>query len=106
MSWASQQDRMVRRVRDRFAHSTSIAYTCAGHAADSISAIFNEAHEVQEMRDGIPVNTTRPTLFVRIADLAATPVAGDTCVIDSVSYDVTDVQPDGSGMAACFLARA
>jgi hypothetical protein len=54
----------------------------------------------------VAVNTTRPTLFVRIADLSAVPVAGDACVIDSVSYDVTDVQPDGSGMAACFLARA
>ena len=104
--WASDQDRMVRRVRDRFAHSTAIAYTCAGHAADSVSAVFNEAHVVQELQDGVAVNTTRPTLFVRIADLTATPVAGDSCTIDAVSFEVTDVQPDGCGMAACFLARS
>jgi len=96
---------MVKDVRKAF--PKSVAYTLKGAGSSTtITAVFDSAYELTILNsEGVPVNTIQPVLSVRDADLSRAPIIGDTCVIDTISYTIFDVQPDGSGMTRCMLTR-
>ena len=84
-----------------------VTYTGAGQRARVIRAIFNAAHETQDFSDaGEPVSTVQPAIDVRLVDLAQEPLEDDAVVRAGVTYRVTDVQPDGRGMATLLLVEA
>lgn len=101
--WAGALGDLTRAVRDTFPEA--VVYTPAGGDAASITAVFDEAHEAVEFRDGQPVSTVQPTLWARLADLAAAPGPGDTVTLSTSgrTFEVVDVQPDGAGGATLRL---
>lgn len=82
-------------------------YTPAGGAAESVQGIFEaEAEDVLMSSEGVPIVSTAPYISFRIADLSQTPVADDTVVVDSVTYDIDVVRIDGEGGVRCKLLVA
>lgn len=106
MGWAERADRLNRAVRDWFGEA--IAYTPQGGAAVSIVATFNEAAAVVELQAGVPVQSTRPAIMVRLADLATAPRQGDTFVRTSngKAYEVANVELEGEGTARLYALEA
>lgn len=73
--------------------------------AVTIPAIFDSAHfEVSE--DGITaLSSFKPMVQIRTADENGVSLE-DTVSINSVSYSVADVQPDGTGLTVLVLHKA
>ena len=104
--WAAALDRMTDTVRDTF--PTAAVYDPSGSATPFVG-IFDEAHQtVETTGDGPALSTSRPMIEVKLADLAdlgVTPTNRGTLSIGAVTYEIYDVQPDGSGMARLLLTR-
>lgn len=63
-------------------------------------AVFDEAHEFVELQGEVPISTTSPAAFVRLADLpAGAPEQGGLLEVAGRAWRITDVQPDGAGGA-------
>jgi hypothetical protein len=94
-------------VRDTFKESVPVAYTREVGGTSNVDGIWDEAHETVELDpdSGAQVTTTGIAFDVRLADLAFTPHVRDTLVRGGVTYQVMDVQPDGSGFATLPLRR-
>lgn len=105
MTWASALDMLTKTVRDTF--PTKVTYTPEDGSPESITAVFDlAAHVVEVDRDiGLNVDSTVPTLTVRLADLSVTPHVRDRVIIGSTTYEVYRVELDGSGMAALRLTE-
>ena len=106
MSWAGALDRAIKVVRDTFPATAS--YTPeSGITTYTLTGVFDEAYKGTELDSdlGVPVETTRPVLTIRLADLAVTPHVRDAVVVNSTSYTVSNVQVDGSGMARLYLVE-
>lgn len=103
--WTAALDRLTKTVRDTF--PTTVTYTPENGSPESITAVFDISARVVEVdRDtGLNVDSTAPTLTVRLADLSDTPHVRDQAVIGSTTYEVYRVEPDGSGMAALRLTE-
>ena len=104
--WAAAQDRMTDTVRDTFPQAA--VYDPSGSATPFVG-IFDEAHQtVESGGDGPALTTTRPMIEVKLADLAdlgITPHVRASLSIGAVTYEIYDVQPDGSGMARLLLTQ-
>ena len=104
--FAGPLDRMTDTVLAVF--QTAAVYDPAG-AGIAIYGIFDEAHQtVETTGDGPALSTTRPMLEVKLADLAAlgvTPASRKTVSVGATTYEIYDVQPDGSGMARLLLTQ-
>lgn len=86
-----------------------MAYHPSGGATVSIEAVFGRDHALIEIGDGAQVETSRPLLQVRLADLAAlsvTPARGDHFTIDGTTYVVAEVRDDFEGVADIFAEVA
>jgi hypothetical protein len=75
-------------------------------AGETCRAIFDQQYQSIELAGEVPITTTRPVLDVVLDDLTDTPEQGDTVVVNSVTYQVADVQTDGQGGAKLFLRVA
>ena len=104
--WADALDGALDTVRDTFPEAVS--YVLGGGTAQVITGVFDEAHEAHEQEGEVVFSTTRPALGVKLSDLTGTPAQGDRVTLTDSGrvFQVTDVQPDGSGWATLFLARA
>lgn len=102
MAWADYAD--LANVAGRGIFGVAVTYTPQGQAAQSITAIFDNAHEAVEVQAGVPVSSTRPVLNVRLSDLSVTPRIGDTVVVGGTTYEVMDYQPTGNGDARLLLS--
>ncbi len=69
----------------------------------TVYVIFDDAHEVVSEVDG-EVSTTVPQCIGSSSDLTSV-VRGTVVTINSVAYNVIDIQPDGTGMTTLFLSR-
>lgn len=74
-----------------------------------VVGIFDERHSTFTLsgagEGGFETIVPRTTLELRSSDLGFEPLAGDTVMVDGVSYQVTDVQPDSRGASVLFLTR-
>jgi hypothetical protein len=70
-----------------------------------IVAVFDSAGALVDV-GGVLQRTTEPQLGVVLADFTTAPKAGDSVTVDSVAYDVFDVEPDGQGGATLRLRKA
>lgn len=101
---ANLQGIVNRATRDTWGQAVS--YTPQSTSvAESVTAIYDAAHVAVELGGEVPISTTRPMLLVTAADLSVTPSKGDTLVIGSGTFEVTDVQPDSSGSYRLILGR-
>lgn len=106
MAWTDALDAMITTVRDTF--PSSVLYTPEGSSTTyTLTGVFDEAYKGTELdRDyNVPVETTRPTLTIRLADLPVTPHVRDVLTVNSTTYEVSNVQPDGSGMSRLYLVE-
>lgn len=102
-AWAAQLDRMITTVRDTF--PAAVVYDPDGEAL-ALTGVFDEAYRSIELGDaGVPVDTTAPRLTLRLADLSATPEPYDILTVDGQEWQVTGVEPDGSGMVGLRLSE-
>jgi len=72
----------------------------AGGAA-TVRAVFQPARETEDASPGVYA-----VLFVRLADLPASPVRGDEVEIEGVRYKVFDIEADAEGAAVLRLRKA
>lgn len=101
MAWANALDRMARRIRDTFPTSAAYRHGPSG-TPYAVTLVFDEAHRVWDP-DMPGVSTTECIATVRIADLTTPPAAYDRITIASKTFRVSEVRPDGSGMASLLL---
>lgn len=104
MAWDSIADRLVRATTRTFAGSKAITYTPTGGVPVDLSgrSIFTEAHEEQVLDENeVAVQTVKPTLDVRLADLAGPPAENDQVSIAGVLHRVASAELDGEG--GCML---
>lgn len=109
MAWEDTADLVNRAVTSETTFGRSIAYT---HTASGITETIRAPLDtvwLETQGDGEGTQSGVAVLLdVRLADLSAYPVAGnspDTLVHDGTRYKVADVQPDGDGMAALELIK-
>ncbi len=99
--WTAALDRLTSIVRDTF--PTVVVYLPGGEAPGySVTGVYDEAHKVWSP-DQPGVSTTEVLFTVKLSDMQATPKAYDRLTIGSVMFKVTEVRPDGSGMAGLVL---
>ncbi len=84
-------------VKGDFAES--ITYTPNGGAAVSFSAIFDQQYAEIE-----GVDSAAPAVHCLSSDVSNAK-QGDTVVVQSVTYSVISVQPDGTGVVVLILSR-
>lgn len=102
--WGALADMLNVTTRDCLAHDGTITLTPPSGPAESIEALFDEHYTtVGADRDGYPIETTRPMLDVRLADLSATPTHAWSVSVDGQAYEISEVAPDGNGGAKLYL---
>ena len=104
MSWTETVGRMQDDVLDIFAEM--VTYDPKDSAPFQVEADFHRPHELIDLDGAVPVTGTRPFLWVKLSDF---PAGVDPKQQDGVTrsngetYEVSDVQPDGHGMAKLML---
>ena len=73
----------------------------------TLDVIFDNEHVGVDVGDESPVvSGQKPVARVRLSDFLTDPAQGDQIEIDSVDYNVTDIEPDGTGAADLILEVA
>lgn len=73
---------------------------------ETINAVFDSAHEMVTLSDGIPISSMRPVVDYTTADLTVQPAVGEQITVGGITYKITDLQPDGDGMVKAILLKA
>lgn len=96
MTWSDLAAQVQQSCLDTF--GSTVTYTRLGVSSE-ITAIFDAAGVVVSA-DGSAIEGYAPFLGVRLADLPDVRAAhGDTWTVDSETYEVVGVDPDGQGAA-------
>lgn len=96
-------DGVMQKCVDTF--TTVAVYTPFGGAAITINTVFNDPYQEGILLDGAPFQTRLYRLGVRKLDLPAYPSVKDLVVINSVSYRVQEVRPDGDAGYVLLLHK-
>ena len=103
MGWADHLERLTAVVRDTF--PSAVVYDPDG-SAQSLTGVFDESYKAVELEHGVAVDSTYPRLTLRTEDLGSTePGSGDHLTVDARRWEVTAVEPDGSGMVVLRLVE-
>lgn len=99
MSFRNAQDALIKAAHKVFGED--VIYTYASDSSTSqIKGVFDNAFiEVNG------VSTKKPVLRIRLDDLDAEPVEGDTISLNSVEYLVRDHEPDSYGSTTLILEK-
>ncbi len=82
-----------------------VVYSCAGHDAVNITAVYDGLFEEIDPNTGAVVVSSKPTIGVRDSDLPTTPAIGDTLTIGAQGYKVIEAQADGQGGSKLLLHK-
>lgn len=88
---------------DTDAHGVSATITIGG-SSSTISVILNKEYFAIDPGMGIDVEGTQPVVTGRTSDMSGVDNE-DTIVIDSITYNIVSVQPDGTGVTALVLEQ-
>ena len=106
MGVESAADRAVFVNPDDFGVTAYI--TQGGGAEVAVNGVFDNAHLMVDAGEA-GVSSTAPVITCRTADLALLGLGnartGDTLRIAAISYTLTDVQPDGTGMTTLIMEK-
>ncbi len=80
-----------------------VTYTPAGGALLALTAIADAGFLEPAERLGTGVAARGLAITMQSADLPAGAGYGDTVVLESISYRVTEIHPDGTGISHVFL---
>lgn len=105
MSWADMADRVLKASIQAF--KTEATYTRDADPGNpiSIDGVFDSAHQLVDPETGAPVDSTAPSLGIRLADLPEEPEPDDEVEIGEVTYFVDTVEEDGQGGAKLILRK-
>lgn len=84
--------------------ASPVAYTPALGATLYITALFENEYQEINLVSGM-VSSAAPALHCKTTDVSGAK-KGDTVVVNSVTYSVTEVKPDGTGMTTLVLRKA
>lgn len=88
---------------DDEAHAVSCTYTPQGGSATTFDVIFN--NEFFAIDGGeVGVESTQPLAVTKSSNLTSAS-HGDSMVIDSVTYKIIAIRPDGTGMTEIGLEK-
>lgn len=107
-SMADIGERVHRSMSRHFGAGRVVVYTPVGGSAVTLDPAppFTDTHEVVTFDgEGLAVSTTRPALYVCVADLPAAPQQKDRVTVDGVTYEVTDVQATSDQGATLMLVK-
>lgn len=77
-------------------------YTPVGGTQKSITVIFDNEHIPVDTGGNVPFSLQQPKALCRTADLTGT-VEGGQIVINSTTYVIRVIMPDGTGMTEVML---
>jgi hypothetical protein len=97
-SWESAVSDLNAAVVDTFGRE--VLYLPESGGQVTVRAVFQPAREAEDASPGVYA-----VLFVRLADLPATPVRGDEVEIEAVRYKVFDIEADAEGAAVLRLRK-
>lgn len=104
MTWADLAALAQDATRSVFAESAT--YTPLVGAPVAIVGEFDAAAVQIDLAGGVAVQSVGPRLSVRLTDLPGDAAeVGAEVVVRSVTYAVTEIEPDGHGMALLRLSR-
>jgi hypothetical protein len=86
---------------DTDAHGTQATITING-SSSTINVIFNKEYFAIDPGLGVDVESTQPVVTGQSSDMTNVDNE-DSITIDSVSYNIVSVQPDGSGVTSLVL---
>ncbi len=99
MSFSRASDAVLKAVNSVFGTSATYTYS-ADDSTSTIKGVFDNAFvEIQG------ITSMKPIFKIRLADLDAEPVQGDTVLINSILYVVQDSQSDAHGGSTLILER-
>jgi hypothetical protein len=98
MALESEQDLL--NFFDVEAHGKTASISING-VSSSISVIFNKEYLAIE-GESVDVDGYEPVVHCRSSDVSGVDTA-DTITIDSVSYNIVNIQPDGTGVTVLIL---
>jgi hypothetical protein len=93
VSWDDLDDLTIDSVLGIMGVPATLSFV--GESPVGRTVIFENAYELVETQDGLPISTTRPVAFVRLADCPRAPQRGDGVTVASGSFTILDVQPKG-----------
>ena len=89
---------------DTGAHGVAATYTPSGGSASTVNVILND--DYLSIPGGMmEVEGSTPVAVVRSSDVSSV-AQGDALVVDSVTYSVVGVRPDGTGITELALEAA
>lgn len=80
----------------------SVAYTPVGGTVKTITVIFDNEHIPVDAGGNVPFSLQQPKALCRTADLTGT-VEGGQMIINSTTYVIRVIMPDGTGMTEVML---
>lgn len=86
---------------DTDAHGVSATITING-SGSNINVILNKEYFAIDPGLGMEVEGTQPVCTGRSSDMTNVEI-GDTIQIDSITYNIINVQPDGVGVTTLIL---
>lgn len=99
MSFLKATEALQKAVNNVF--GISVTYTTFGSGlVTTIKGVFDSA-----FTDVMGVTSNLPRLSIKLSDLAAEPTEGDTILIGTTTYMVTEHEPDGHGTTTLLLRK-
>lgn len=77
-------------------------YTPSGGQPKSINVIYDNDY-VASLMEGIEVENTSPAVLCKTSDILNVK-HGDTLVVNSITYKIIEVKPDGTGITTLILS--
>ncbi len=99
MAWSDLSDLANTACRSVFGQSATVGGT-------AVTVVFNNEAITLQPPGMPPIISSQPRLDYRTSDLGSQPVAGTAVTVDSNSYLVLSVHPDGQGWTRLQLRRA
>jgi hypothetical protein len=79
-------------------------YTRTGYPSVSIPVIFEAPGSILPLADGTEIESTAPKVLCRTEDVLNA-AHGDTVTVDSKTYKVIGISPDGTGITTLTLSE-
>jgi hypothetical protein len=79
-----------------------MTFTPAGGSASQITAIFDNAYQAVDAGGTVAFAVSQPKIMCRTSDVSNA-TEGDTIIHNSVTYTMTIVMDDGTGMSEIML---
>jgi hypothetical protein len=81
---------------------SSATYTPLSGSPSTISGLFDNEYLAVDAGGSVPVAMQQP-MFTCLTSAVSSAQEGDTLLISTTTYKVTNVQPDGQGMTVLML---